>query len=58
MSDEPRRCATWGAEVVMGDLLDLASMHRVIAGCETMYFSMSVSEIYLAAEKPIDHRVS
>jgi hypothetical protein len=27
-----------GAEVVMGDLLDLASMHRVIAGCETMYF--------------------
>jgi hypothetical protein len=47
-----------GAEVVMGDLLDLASMHRVIAGCETMYFSMSVSDTYLAAEKPIDHRVS
>ena len=24
-------------------------MHRVIAGCETMYFSMSVSDDYLAA---------
>ena len=38
-----------GAEVVVGDLLDLDSMHRVIAGCETMYFSMSVSDTYLAA---------
>jgi uncharacterized protein YbjT (DUF2867 family) len=38
-----------GAEVVVGDLLDLDSMHRAIAGCETMYFRMSVSETYLAA---------
>jgi|SRR6516162_6761144 uncharacterized protein YbjT (DUF2867 family) len=38
-----------GAEVVAGNLLDLDSMHRVIAGCETMYFGMSVSEDYLAA---------
>jgi len=38
-----------GAEVVVGDLLDLNSMHRVIAGCETMYFGMSVSDSYLAA---------
>ena len=38
-----------GAEVVVGDLLDLESMHRAIAGCETMYFGMSVSEAYLAA---------
>ncbi len=38
-----------GAEVVAGDLLDLASMHRAIAGCETMYFGMSVSDSYLAA---------
>src|SRR5215470_11085670 len=38
-----------GAEVVVGDLLDLDSMHRVIAGCETMYFSMSVSDSCLAA---------
>src|SRR5262245_18304657 len=29
-----------GAEVVVGDLLDLDSMHRAIAGCETMYFGM------------------
>jgi uncharacterized protein YbjT (DUF2867 family) len=38
-----------GAEVVVGDLLDLDSMHRAIAGCETMYFGMSVSTDYLAA---------
>jgi len=38
-----------GAEVVVGDLLDLDSMHRAIAGCESMYFGMSVSDAYLAA---------
>jgi uncharacterized protein YbjT (DUF2867 family) len=38
-----------GAEVVIGNLLDLESMHRAIAGCETMYFGMSVSDTYLAA---------
>jgi uncharacterized protein YbjT (DUF2867 family) len=38
-----------GAEVVVGNLLDLDSMHRAIAGCEGMYFSMSVSDAYLAA---------
>ena len=38
-----------GAEVVVGDLLDLDSMHQVIAGCETMYFGMSVSDSHLAA---------
>lgn len=38
-----------GAEVVVGNLLDLDAMHRAIAGCETMYFGMSVSEDYLAA---------
>jgi uncharacterized protein YbjT (DUF2867 family) len=38
-----------GAEVVVGDLLNLDSMHRVIVGCETMYFGMSVSDTYLAA---------
>ncbi len=38
-----------GAEVVMGNLLDLDSMHRAIAGCETMYFGMSISNEYLAA---------
>src|SRR5690348_3320867 len=38
-----------GAEVVVGNLLDLGSMHRAITGCETMYFGMSVSDPYLAA---------
>jgi uncharacterized protein YbjT (DUF2867 family) len=38
-----------GAEVVVGDLLDLDSMHKAIGGCETMYFGMSVSDTYLAA---------
>ena len=38
-----------GAEVVVGSLLDLDSMHRAIADCETMYFGMSVSDSYLAA---------
>ena len=38
-----------GAEVVVGDLLELDSMHQGIAGCETMYFGMSVSDTYLAA---------
>src|SRR5258708_37211266 len=38
-----------GAEIVIGDLLDLESMYRVIAGCERMYFGMSVSDAYLAA---------
>jgi uncharacterized protein YbjT (DUF2867 family) len=38
-----------GAEVVVGNLLDLDSMHRAIAGCETIYFGMSVSSDYLAA---------
>ena len=38
-----------GAEVVAGDLLALDSMHKAIAGCERMYFGMSVSDDYLAA---------
>ena len=38
-----------GAEVVVGDLLDLDALHRVMAGCETMYFGLSMSEAYLAA---------
>src|SRR5438105_5632817 len=38
-----------GAQVVVGNLLDLDSMYRVIAGCETMYFSRSISDACLAA---------
>src|SRR5271166_3694256 len=30
-----------GAEVVQGDLTDLASMHRAIEGCTRIYFGMS-----------------
>src|SRR5215469_10710382 len=38
-----------GAEVVEGDLTDLASMHRAIEGCRRLYFGMSVSPAYLEA---------
>src|SRR5258708_2676414 len=38
-----------GAEVLQGDLTDLASMHRAMEGCARIYFGMSVSVDYLAA---------
>ena len=38
-----------GAEVVEGDLTNLASMHRAIEGCGRIYFGMSVSAAYLEA---------
>ena len=38
-----------GAEVVQGDLTDLASMHRAIKGCRRIYFGMSTSAAYLEA---------
>src|ERR1700750_985942 len=38
-----------GAEVVQGDLTDLASMHRAIEGCRRIYFGMSASAAYLEA---------
>src|SRR4051795_10313012 len=47
--DRARALRDLGAEVVVGDLLDLDAMHRAIAGCEAMYFGMSVSDTYLAA---------
>ena len=47
--DRAQALRDMGAQVVIGDLLDLDSMNRVIAGCETMYFGMSVSDAYLAA---------
>lgn len=47
--ERSRALRDMGAEVVAGDLLELDSMHRVIAGCEAMYFGMSVSDAYLAA---------
>jgi uncharacterized protein YbjT (DUF2867 family) len=47
--DRARALRDMGADVVVGDLLDLDSMHRAIAGCETMYLGMSVSDTYLTA---------
>src|ERR1044071_369033 len=47
--ERARALGDMGAEVVVGDLLDLDAMHRAVAGCETMYFGMSVSDAYLAA---------
>ncbi|REG50598.1 uncharacterized protein YbjT (DUF2867 family) [Paraburkholderia sp. BL6669N2] len=38
-----------GAEVMLGDLTDLASMHRAIEGCSRIYFGMSISANYLEA---------
>ena len=38
-----------GAEVVVGDLLEPADVHRVLTGCRRVYFGMSVSPGYLEA---------
>jgi uncharacterized protein YbjT (DUF2867 family) len=38
-----------GAEIVVGDLTDLASVHRAIEGSRRVYFGMSVSAAYLEA---------
>jgi NAD(P)H dehydrogenase (quinone) len=38
-----------GAEVVAGDLLEPADVHRVVDGCRRIYFGMSVSAGYLEA---------
>jgi uncharacterized protein YbjT (DUF2867 family) len=38
-----------GAEVVVGDLLDILAVHRAIEGCERISFGMSVSPTYLEA---------
>jgi len=38
-----------GAEVVVGDLLEPADVHRAASGCRRVYFGMSVSAGYLEA---------
>lgn len=38
-----------GADVVVGDLLDLDTVHRAIEGCERVFFAMSVAPTYLEA---------
>jgi uncharacterized protein YbjT (DUF2867 family) len=49
--DDDRAAAlrSTGAEVVVGDLLDLRSVHSAIDGCERLYFGMSISATYLEA---------
>jgi uncharacterized protein YbjT (DUF2867 family) len=47
--DRARALREMGAEVMVRDLLDLDAMHRTVAGCEAMYFGMSVHDAYLAA---------
>lgn len=43
------RLRALGAEVVVGDLLDLMAVHRAIEGCERICFAMSVAPTYLEA---------
>ena len=43
------RLRALGAEVVVGDLLDLMAVHRAIEGCERLCFAMSVAPTYLEA---------
>lgn len=38
-----------GADIIVGDLTDLAAAHRAIEGCKRIYFGMSVSAAYLEA---------
>jgi uncharacterized protein YbjT (DUF2867 family) len=47
--DRSAALAEQGVEVVIGDLLDLHSMHRAIEGCDRVYFGMTVSAPYLEA---------
>jgi uncharacterized protein YbjT (DUF2867 family) len=38
-----------GAEIVVGDLLDIMAVHQAIEGCERVFFGMSVAATYLEA---------
>ena len=38
-----------GAEIIVGDLLDLHHVHQAIEGCDRLYFGMSISPSYLEA---------
>ena len=38
-----------GAEIVVGNLLDLDDVHRAVEGCRRVYFSLSVDSTYLEA---------
>jgi uncharacterized protein YbjT (DUF2867 family) len=47
--ERAERLRSRGAEVVVGDLLDLTAVHRAIEGCERVFFAMSVAPTYLEA---------
>ncbi|MBE7197814.1 MAG: NAD(P)H-binding protein, partial [Parafilimonas terrae] len=47
--DRSDRLADRGVEIAVGDLCDLHAAHRAMAGCDRVYFGMSVSPAYLEA---------
>jgi uncharacterized protein YbjT (DUF2867 family) len=47
--DRSARLKEMGAEIVVGDLLDLHAVHRAVEGCKRVYFAMSVAAGYLEA---------
>lgn len=47
--ERSERLQALGAQVVVGDLLDLDAVHRAVQGCKRIYFAMSVASSYLEA---------
>ena len=47
--DKSKALSKLGAEMVKGDLTDLADVRRVMENCQRIYFGMSVSSSYLEA---------
>ncbi|WP_174021841.1 SDR family NAD(P)-dependent oxidoreductase (plasmid) [Agrobacterium fabrum] len=48
-NERSHELAARGAEIVVGDLLDLHACHNAVEGCDRIYFGMSVSPAYLEA---------
>jgi uncharacterized protein YbjT (DUF2867 family) len=47
--ERSERLRALGAQIVIGDLLDLDAVHRAVDGCKRVYFAMSVASNYLEA---------
>ncbi len=47
--ERSERLRALGAQIVVGDLLDLDAVHRAVEGCKRIYFAMSVASTYLEA---------
>jgi len=47
--DRSQVLATLGAEIVTGELTEVSDVRRVMAGCQRLYFGMSVSSSSLEA---------